>query len=151
MRSIFTLAAALVRCFRARLLPRIGKLAPTVIKCRSGPSIALKDAGGLMKTMRAECEGYNRQFGLINRCGASLHNGQTYLVLRISSNDFELDATSGCENEFEKCARVARTGFGTSISRRKDRSEEHTSELQSLAYLVCRLLLEKKKNEKRDT
>src|SRR2546425_6219110 len=27
-----------------------------------------------------------------------------------------------------------------------ERSEEHTSELQSLAYLVCRLLLEKKKN-----
>src|SRR2546425_6868194 len=31
------------------------------------------------------------------------------------------------------------------------RSEEHTSELQSLAYLVCRLLLEKKKKRKRDT
>src|SRR5205823_7267420 len=30
-------------------------------------------------------------------------------------------------------------------SRRQPRSEEHTSELQSLAYLVCRLLLEKKK------
>src|SRR2546425_6205670 len=29
------------------------------------------------------------------------------------------------------------------------RSEEHTSELQSLAYLVCRLLLEKKKQNKR--
>src|SRR2546425_3567062 len=28
----------------------------------------------------------------------------------------------------------------------RPRSEEHTSELQSLAYLVCRLLLEKKKN-----
>src|SRR5262245_62183557 len=28
----------------------------------------------------------------------------------------------------------------------KDRSEEHTSELQSLRHLVCRLLLEKKKN-----
>src|SRR2546425_8503179 len=27
------------------------------------------------------------------------------------------------------------------------RSEEHTSELQSLAYLVCRLLLEKKKKK----
>src|SRR3712207_7800541 len=27
------------------------------------------------------------------------------------------------------------------------RSEEHTSELQSRQYLVCRLLLEKKKNE----
>src|SRR2546423_6481583 len=31
---------------------------------------------------------------------------------------------------------------------RSRRSEEHTSELQSLAYLVCRLLLEKKKKKK---
>src|SRR3989441_4218073 len=30
------------------------------------------------------------------------------------------------------------------------RSEEHTSELQSLAYLVCRLLLEKKKKNRED-
>src|SRR3712207_7320986 len=29
-----------------------------------------------------------------------------------------------------------------------DRSEEHTSELQSRQYLVCRLLLEKKKNQR---
>src|SRR5205823_13859109 len=34
---------------------------------------------------------------------------------------------------------------GTSIVGSNQRSEEHTSELQSLAYLVCRLLLEKKK------
>src|SRR2546425_4981126 len=35
---------------------------------------------------------------------------------------------------------------GTSRSEvNPSRSEEHTSELQSLAYLVCRLLLEKKK------
>src|SRR2546425_3892639 len=32
------------------------------------------------------------------------------------------------------------------LARAERRSEEHTSELQSLAYLVCRLLLEKKKN-----
>src|SRR2546425_2907859 len=32
-----------------------------------------------------------------------------------------------------------------------ERSEEHTSELQSLAYLVCRLLLEKKKKNRCDT
>src|SRR5205823_14669250 len=31
------------------------------------------------------------------------------------------------------------------------RSEEHTSELQSLAYLVCRLLLEKKKKKNKHT
>src|SRR2546425_5462345 len=38
-------------------------------------------------------------------------------------------------------------GFGEPASGM--RSEEHTSELQSLAYLVCRLLLEKKNKVKR--
>src|SRR3712207_9357800 len=36
-------------------------------------------------------------------------------------------------------------GFGHGISVTPLRSEEHTSELQSRQYLVCRLLLEKKK------
>src|SRR2546425_12122660 len=46
---------------------------------------------------------------------------------------------------------TARVPPTTSISSNRNnaeittRSEEHTSELQSLAYLVCRLLLEKKK------
>src|SRR3989441_12024172 len=40
----------------------------------------------------------------------------------------------------------ARRRAGLRVER--DRSEEHTSELQSLAYLVCRLLLEKKKKNK---
>src|SRR2546425_7078273 len=35
--------------------------------------------------------------------------------------------------------------FGPDVLYVPNRSEEHTSELQSLAYLVCRLLLEKKK------
>src|SRR2546425_9148157 len=44
------------------------------------------------------------------------------------------------------CARVgACNTFWT------ERSEEHTSELQSLAYLVCRLLLEKKKKREYNT
>src|SRR5687767_15340111 len=34
--------------------------------------------------------------------------------------------------------------FGGTYTMPASRSEEHTSELQSLAYLVCRLLLEKK-------
>src|SRR2546425_8255357 len=45
-----------------------------------------------------------------------------------------------CRDSGRLCPRraaAARDGTG--------RSEEHTSELQSLAYLVCRLLLEKKK------
>src|SRR2546425_6310169 len=40
---------------------------------------------------------------------------------------------------------LRRVGPADSL-RGRARSEEHTSELQSLAYLVCRLLLEKKKN-----
>src|SRR2546425_7847239 len=47
-----------------------------------------------------------------------------------------------------------RSRAGASFQRYKglgemNRSEEHTSELQSLAYLVCRLLLEKKKKNNR--
>src|SRR3989441_7694414 len=40
---------------------------------------------------------------------------------------------------------VALSVLGPRFSPQETRSEEHTSELQSLAYLVCRLLLEKKK------
>src|SRR2546425_4350837 len=40
---------------------------------------------------------------------------------------------------------LCRSGAIRNSFRFAQRSEEHTSELQSLAYLVCRLLLEKKK------
>src|SRR6266404_9694360 len=52
-------------------------------------------------------------------------------------------ARYGCQ----RCV-PSRSTPGSRISCRP-RSEEHTSELQSLAYLVCRLLLEKKKNKVR--
>src|SRR3712207_8734513 len=39
---------------------------------------------------------------------------------------------------------------GSSEVRCRNRSEEHTSELQSRQYLVCRLLLEKKKKQYRE-
>src|SRR2546425_9338224 len=48
---------------------------------------------------------------------------------------------SGIVSRFTPSRTVAPSGTST-------RSEEHTSELQSLAYLVCRLLLEKKKKKK---
>src|SRR2546429_2503421 len=38
--------------------------------------------------------------------------------------------------------------YGTAWASKDDRSEEHTSELQSRLHLVCRLLLEKKKKNK---
>src|SRR3989449_4713149 len=42
------------------------------------------------------------------------------------------------------------TGTGFSPRARSERSEEHTSELQSRLHLVCRLLLEKKKKKKKN-
>src|SRR2546425_1674185 len=53
----------------------------------------------------------------------------------------------------ERCASTSnrnfegRQGKGGRTHLVSPRSEEHTSELQSLAYLVCRLLLEKKKRQ----
>src|SRR3712207_9231400 len=42
---------------------------------------------------------------------------------------------------------VEEAGADHGVQSRAVRSEEHTSELQSRQYLVCRLLLEKKKNK----
>src|SRR2546425_6361309 len=53
-----------------------------------------------------------------------------------------------------RCGALDVHGYGSGLRRLRidnrdipRRSEEHTSELQSLAYLVCRLLLEKKKKK----
>src|SRR3989442_10008645 len=45
-----------------------------------------------------------------------------------------------------EAAAAARSREDAALARGLDRSEEHTSELQSRPHLVCRLLLEKKKN-----
>src|SRR3712207_8650578 len=50
-----------------------------------------------------------------------------------------------CEPRHTRRPRTGRCG-GARREDRMARSEEHTSELQSRQYLVCRLLLEKKKN-----
>src|SRR5438445_2540458 len=51
-------------------------------------------------------------------------------------------------NLFQRLCRIAELRQATKAL---ERSEEHTSELQSRQYLVCRLLLEKKKKNKKTT
>src|SRR5205823_12219976 len=46
-------------------------------------------------------------------------------------------------------SRTRHSGTDAGSGQDQERSEEHTSELQSLAYLVCRLLLEKKNSSVR--
>src|SRR2546425_9364272 len=64
------------------------------------------------------------------------------LVYRISEC---LAAIPGVEDEVPSLTLLVRDE-DPAVRECAARSEEHTSELQSLAYLVCRLLLEKKKH-----
>src|SRR5687767_15733049 len=61
--------------------------------------------------------------------------GQTHDVKNLFVVDGSIFVSAGCQNPTWTILALAW----------RARSEEHTSELQSLAYLVCRLLLEKKK------
>src|SRR5436189_3966246 len=78
-----------------------------------------------------------------------------YTTLFRSSEDWKQDLND--EDCFQKVKRNAKPGsiivFHDSIKAERRmkpalRSEEHTSELQSPMYLVCRLLLEKKKQSR---
>src|SRR5437762_4877699 len=53
----------------------------------------------------------------------------------------------GCLADLLRPSCRRQSGLGCPTQRTPQRSEEHTSELQSPMYLVCRLLLEKKKTE----
>src|SRR5687767_15753062 len=68
--------------------------------------------------------------------------GAAYVFSRAGG---ELEQVAKLQAEFAQPG----AGFGSSVAVSQGwiRSEEHTSELQSLAYLVCRLLLEKKKQK----
>src|SRR5437879_9048659 len=63
------------------------------------------------------------------------------------------DTTNGAGDNFcafvvGKQSRCSHQPHRSPFKLERARSEEHTSELQSPMYLVCRLLLEKKKNKK---
>src|SRR2546425_2764856 len=61
------------------------------------------------------------------------------------------ETVSGLSEEGHAGGQFPRPDLLERLARVLARSEEHTSELQSLAYLVCRLLLEKKKNKRSST
>src|SRR5205823_12891227 len=58
---------------------------------------------------------------------------------QLKRSDALFQSKSITESDYE----AAKLSFATAQAAVATRSEEHTSELQSLAYLVCRLLLEK--------
>src|SRR5437879_11471800 len=58
-------------------------------------------------------------------------------------------STTGLAIPFSRSRRASQSA-SVILGRPSNRSEEHTSELQSPMYLVCRLLLEKKKKKKNE-
>src|ERR1035438_10673022 len=78
--------------------------------------------------------------GDLRQARCSNGEGSRSMLPRLVS---EVDALAQLVDE-RSCHRRLRPGRG---ARKCRRSEEHTSELQSLRHLVCRLLLEKKKNK----
>src|SRR5690349_23769582 len=69
----------------------------------------------------------------------SLHDALPIFIQRI--NDYQVTIASAVEEQTATTGEMSR-----SIGEAAERSEEHTSELQSRRDLVCRLLLEKKKD-----
>src|SRR2546430_12844856 len=72
----------------------------------------------------------------------SVATGDTSVIERILADDFVGVAPKGHSYDKAKMISDTRESPKYFVS---DRSEEHTSELQSQSNLVCRLLLEKKK------
>src|SRR5437762_10443696 len=73
------------------------------------------------------------------KTGGRGHKGQ-----RARSGGFHKVGFEGGQMPLQR--RLPKRGFKSPT---RERSEEHTSELQSPMYLVCRLLLEKKKKKKK--
>src|SRR2546425_4218511 len=71
-------------------------------------------------------------------------SGRTVQPLAAQKESPETVACTAAPNTPQTAHHATRLLWLSKASRMM-RSEEHTSELQSLAYLVCRLLLEKKK------
>src|SRR5205823_14200318 len=71
-----------------------------------------------------------------------------YTTLFRSRPTSSATGTTSCARWRATAGRATASGPRRRCTRSTPRSEEHTSELQSLAYLVCRLLLEKKKKKK---
>src|SRR3712207_7792488 len=75
-----------------------------------------------------------------------------YTTLFRSLDAVEREASTDALQLFLKdIGRVPLLTAAQEVELAKRRSEEHTSELQSRQYLVCRLLLEKKKKNRKST
>src|SRR5438034_7496296 len=79
----------------------------------------------------------------------SLHDALPISFLKIQFDIARWCCTTTVLNGSSHCPPIDSVSRSNISSSTRKRSEEHTSELQSHSDLVCRLLLEKKKNKKK--
>src|SRR2546425_8959376 len=136
-------AAALERRAWDRLLERLPDFELRIVRrgfevAREG--LARYDDAVSLALVRAAA----RRAGLV--LGIRAARQLVELARRTSGRRLPLGRGWGAEVAFERLRVTREIGCAAEqVERDFGRSEEHTSELQSLAYLVCRLLLEKKK------
>src|SRR2546427_4651177 len=80
---------------------------------------------------------------------AALIGGRQVLGARHGTHAAPAAAADGLDHDAAGAPGLLRLEEGLGLFQRDSRSEEHTSELQSQSNLVCRLLLEKKKKNKK--
>src|SRR3712207_7799714 len=85
-----------------------------------------------------------RSYGLDKEASAD----ETVLVFDLGGGTFDVSVLEIGDGVFEVKSTAGDNHLGG--DNWDKRSEEHTSELQSRQYLVCRLLLEKKKTQQRE-
>src|SRR5437868_7752292 len=73
--------------------------------------------------------------------------GQSYVDIESGSLHKDVGGDANAHHRMPVCCEVMMKMMRNGDSILKERSEEHTSELQSRFDLVCRLLLEKKKKD----
>src|SRR5712672_957006 len=117
----------------------------TAVARRTGACAQAGDlsTGSHQKSVHTESQRQTQATGHLDLAGSGLHDSSdagagTDLRSRPSTRTVRLPP---------RAQRSTGGGRGGSAAGPWPRSEEHTSELQSLAYLVCRLLLEKKKKK----
>src|SRR3712207_7015844 len=85
-----------------------------------------------------------RSLDLLVLDGPARADAETLAIAKVS--DLVVLPTGASLDDLRPAVRVANGLVTKGIPTTRLRSEEHTSELQSRQYLVCRLLLEKKNN-----
>src|SRR3989441_10435792 len=155
-----------------RYRDRYARYATRMLGSPDAAEDAVQDAFVRAYDQLAQCKDPDKFVGwffliLRNRCFAERRRNRTSASLDAANDVAAVDRADGGAETAEQRRALQRAlleltpdqrevfvlkhveglSYGEIAERLSTRSEEHTSELQSLAYLVCRLLLEKKKKK----